>query len=48
MRVLQNKLIIGKPEITKLDNEDGQVTYNREKILRPLGNFYIQVYIVTS
>lgn len=35
---------LGKSEITKLENEDGQAKINREEILRLLENVYKSLY----
>jgi len=39
MRVLHKKLSKGKAEIIKLENERGQITSNREEILKIVEDF---------
>lgn len=43
-RVIRNKLNKGKAEITKLQNERGQITSNREQKLKIVEDFYTKLY----
>lgn len=44
MRVLRSKLGGGRAEITGLEDERGQITNDREKILRIVEDFYTKLY----
>lgn len=44
MRVLHNKMSKGKSEITKLEDERGQITSNREEMLKIVEYFYTKLY----
>lgn len=44
MKVLRNKLALGRTEIIKLENADGQIVTNKQEILETVKDFYANLY----